>query len=208
MDEQKIGIFGDSITWGAFDSEFCGWVNRLRSYFESGNYWVYIYNMGVSGNTSTDLLERFKSEATARGVNITIFAIGTNDSQYIKSTAGLKTPIDRFKSNIEELYAQAAAFSQKIVFIGLTDVDDTKTMPVSWDKTKFYSNEMIKQYNSLIQSFCEQKQLPFINLLGLLNSADLTEDGLHPNTSGHKKIFEVIKDFMVKNEIVVEGVEL
>jgi lysophospholipase L1-like esterase len=39
-------------------------------------------------------------------------------------------------------------------------------------------------------------------------SVDLTEDGLHPNTIGHKKMFEVIKDFFIKNEIVIEGVEL
>jgi len=31
----NILIFGDSITWGAYDPDKGGWVNCLRNYFES-----------------------------------------------------------------------------------------------------------------------------------------------------------------------------
>ena len=35
--EQIICLFGDSITWGAWDPEHGGWGARLRSYFETNN---------------------------------------------------------------------------------------------------------------------------------------------------------------------------
>jgi len=30
----------------------------------------------------------------------------------------------------------------------------------------------------------------------------LLEDGLHPNSEGHKKIFESVKEFLIKNKII------
>ena len=37
--------------------------------------------------------------------------------------------------------------------------------------------------------------------LDLLTDEDL-EDGLHPNTAGHKKMFERMKKFLIDTEIV------
>jgi lysophospholipase L1-like esterase len=34
--------------------------------------------------------------------------------------------------------------------------------------------------------------------VGLLNNEDF-DDGLHPNTEGHQKIFEKVKNFLVEN---------
>ena len=74
---QTICVFGDSIAWGASDSEKGGWVERLKIYMgehRSGN----VYNLGVSGDTTNDLLERFEQEAKARESDVIIFAVGTN----------------------------------------------------------------------------------------------------------------------------------
>jgi len=47
--ETRISIFGDSITWGAWNPENGGWVAQLRRYFETNeNYDVDVYNLGVS----------------------------------------------------------------------------------------------------------------------------------------------------------------
>ena len=64
----KILIFGDSIIWGAFDTEG-GWATRLKKYFDENrkedfNYQV--YNLGVSGDTTEDLLDRFEFETKQR----------------------------------------------------------------------------------------------------------------------------------------------
>ncbi len=199
--ERTICLFGDSITWGACDPEGGGWGARLRSYFETNNIEVEVYNCGVSGDNTDDLLQRFKVEATAREPNIIIFAIGINDSQYVNSKDNPTVPIDKFQNNLQELVNQAKDFTDKIIFIGLTKVDESKTMPIPWNKIKFYDMDNVSKYNSVIRNFCQKNKLLFIDMLDLIQNEDL-EDGLHPNPNGHKKMFEKIKKFLIDNNIV------
>jgi len=199
--EKTICLFGDSITWGAWDPERGGWGTRLRSYFETNNIEVNVFNCGVSGNNTDDLLQRFKVEASAREPNIIIFAIGINDSQYVNSKDNPRVPIKKFQNNLQELVNQAKSFTKQIIFVGLTKVDESKTMPIPWDTIKYYDNKNISLYNSKIKEICDKNNLQFIDMLDLLKNQDL-EDGLHPNPSGHKKMFERIKKFLIDNGIV------
>ena len=193
--EQTICIFGDSIVWGSWDPEEGGWVSRLRSYLETSDYEIRVYNCGVSGDNTDNLLQRFDVEATAREPSIVIFAIGINDSQYVNSKNNSRVLIERFQNNLQKLISKAKKFTQKIIFLSLTKVDESKTMPVPWDTTKYYDEENVKKYNSKIKDICNKNNLPFIDIFDLLDNSDL-EDGLHPNQEGHKKIFLKIKDFL------------
>ena len=64
----RILVFGDSITYGAWDKRG-GWVQRLREFLDEKNLIdlnkipVLIYNLGVSGDTTNDALERFEFES-------------------------------------------------------------------------------------------------------------------------------------------------
>jgi len=184
---KRIGIWGDSIVWGAFDPEYGGWVARLKFDEE-----VSIYNLGISGDNTDYLLERFKVECKAREPDAVIFAIGINDSQYVESKNNPRVDVGQFKNNLESLVKQAKMFTKEIAFIGLTSVDESKTMPIPWDTTKYYDNENISQYDAIIKSVCEEKGLKYIELTDVLKNEDLY-DGLHPNSTGHKKIFEKVK---------------
>ncbi len=204
----KVLIFGDSIAWGAFDSEGGGWVEHLKLYMWSKGD-IDVYNLGVSGNKTSNLLERFESETKARieenEETIIIFAIGINDSYFLHSKNDFMTPIEQFKENIQKLIDLAQKFSSKIIFIGLTPVDESKTTPIPWDTDKSYKNENIKKYNEIIKSACEDKNIYFVEILDKWLQSDyqdLLEDGLHPNSKGHKKIFETVKDFLAQNEII------
>jgi len=146
----SILVFGDSITWGTADFEHGGWVTRL--FIELGrDFEIDVYNLGVSGDKTPDLLERFESETKARVEEgeevILIFAIGINDSYFIHSKNTLMTPLEEFKVNIQELIDRAQKISSKIIFVGLTPVDEPKTTPIPWNTDKSYTNENIKKYN-------------------------------------------------------------
>lgn len=196
-------IFGASITYGAWDKEG-GWVQRLRKCLEKDQE-ILIYNLGVSGDNTEDLLERFESETKSRlredtSIEI-IFDIGINDSQFIHSKGRNSIPEDKFKNNIHKLIELARKYSSKIIFIGLTPVDEAKTCPIEWNKNKSYKNEYIKKYNNLIKLICKENNIPFIDIFSewvKLNYKKLLEDGLHPNTEGHKLIYERIKEFLEK----------
>jgi len=209
----NILVFGDSITYGAWGEEG-GWVSRLRKFLDEKNlsdqnFFCLVYNLGVSGDTTEDLLERFEFETKQRleenEETIFIFAIGINDSQFIHSQNDLGYSPDQFKANIQKLINTAQKFSSKIVFAGLTPVDETKITPISWDIDISYKNEYIKSYNDIIKEICNKNKIYFIEIfekLEELNYQNLLEDGVHPNSNGHKKIFEIVKDFLVESKII------
>ena len=198
----RICIFGDSITWGAVDPENGGWVAQLRHYFETNDYDISVYNQGISGDNTDDLLARFEVECKAREPQIIIFAIGVNDSQYVKTKDNPRVSLEKFQNNLVKLINQARNFSDKIAFIGLTAVEDEKLMPIPWsDEEKFYDNDNVAKYNSIIEKVSSEHNLPFLNLLDLLEPKHL-DDGLHPNTEGHKKMFLKVKDFLLSIKYV------
>ncbi len=199
--EQIICLFGDSITWGAWDPEKGGWGARLRSYFETNNDDVELYNCGVSGDTTDDLLQRFDIECAAREPQIIIFAIGINDSRYINSKDNPQTPLDRFQDNITVLFEKAKKHAGKIICLGLTKVDDNKTAPCSWKPTKFYTDENVKIYDTVLKNVCKSTDIFFLEMHDVLENADL-EDGLHPNARGHEKMFLRVKEFLLSNRLL------
>jgi len=190
MENKKINIciFGDSITWGAHDSEGGGWANRFKDYFEEKNKDVNVYNLGVSGDDTEDLLKRIEAECKKFKPNLIIFAIGINDSQYLYSQNSYRVALDYFKNNLEELYGMAISYA-KVIFIGLTNVDESK---IKLNKDKLYNNKNIKRYDNAIKDFCVDKSIKFIVMNGIIKNENLT-DGLHPNSEGHRRMFEKIK---------------
>ncbi|MBI2662850.1 SGNH/GDSL hydrolase family protein [Candidatus Woesearchaeota archaeon] len=74
-------------------------------------------------------------------------------------------------------------------------------MPISWRRGIYYSNDVIEKYNTIIQKFCREKSIPFLELKDILGIKDL-DDGLHPNSQGHAKIFRKVKQFLIDEKIV------
>jgi len=193
--EKIICVFGASITWGAWDGEKGGWVNRLKLALES-NHDIEVYNLGVSGNNTGDLLKRFEKEVKARKPTIIIFGIGNNDSTFNNSEVSVI--IEKFEKNILRLIELGKKFTNNIIFVGLSKVDESKTMPIPWNKKIYYNNESIKKYDEKIQEVTKKNKVGYINIFDLLDKKDL-EDGLHPNSQGHEKIFLKIKEFLREN---------
>ena len=194
----SICIFGDSTAWGAWDMEKGGWVNRLWLYTgKKADGECEIYNLSISGGTTETILERFESEAKIREADAIIFQSGGNDS-YLKGKDGPnQISIDQFRKNLEEIIGKAKNITPNIIFIGFKNVDETKTMPVSW-KDIYYVNAEIQKYDEVMRVVCKENSIPYLDIFGLLKNEDF-EDGLHPNTAGHKKIFEKVKDFLEEN---------
>ena len=213
--EKIICVFGDSITWGALDQEKGGWTNRLKIFFGflDNEYRdkVVVHNLGVDTNTTKDLLKRFENESRERywdgsknkdfkKDNICIFEIGKNDSIYVKTKDKPWVAIKEFEDNLIELIGRAGTFSSNVIFLGLAHVDETKTIP--WEKTgESYDNENIEKYNSVLEKVCQDSEVHFINIMNLLNTEDL-EDGVHPNSVGHQKIFEAVQKFLKSNKFL------
>lgn len=209
----RIIVFGDTITAGALDYEEGGWVNRLRKFldmkvFVDRKFSYRVYNLGISGDTTEDILYRLEFEAKNRikeiEDNIIIFQIGINDSLFILDKEKLITPHKNFIENIEKLIKISRKITEKIVFIGLTPVNESKVNPLPWRREVSYKNEYIRRYDDAIREICKKNDVGFIDVFGGLKSDydKLLEDGVHPNAEGHQKIFEDIKDFLIEKKMI------
>lgn len=199
--EKVICIFGASSTWGAWDPEKGGWVNRLRLFLESENYDVFIYNLGVSGNTTNDLLNRFETEAEARHPNIIIFSIGDNDSIHIKPKNKQMVSLQQFEKNLQKLVQKSKKFANIIIFLGCKKVDENKTTPLPWKTGYSYTNQNLTDYNQKIKKIAQKNRVFYLDIFDLLKNEDLA-DGLHPNSRGHQKLFLEVKDFLLGKKLI------
>lgn len=167
-------IFGDSVTQAAYVRD--SWVNLLKTYLEDKyqSDFVNVFNLGVGGNTTNDILKRFDEESSARTPTSIIFAVGINDSSLHLVEKNI------FESNLKRLCDMATKFSTDITFIGpVLSVDS-------------YDRKRAEDYNNILKTVVCSRNFKFIQLLDKLNPEDF-QDGLHPNEQGHRKMFEIIK---------------
>ncbi len=205
----RILIFGDSITYGTWDRKG-GWTARLRKFLDEKtlneeDFYCLIYNLGVSGDTTDDLLERFEFETKQRikekEDTTIIFSIGGNDATFNNTKNQCQISQEKFRENIQKLIKLAEKYAAKILFVGLLPADESKTTPIHWAPDKSYKNEHIIQYDEIIESICQKNNIPFIDIFKEFINSDyknLLEDGQHPNSVGHQKIFEIVKEFLVE----------
>lgn len=206
-------IFGDSITYGAWDKEG-GWAKRLRNFLDEkqlsdSNICYTTYNLGISGDNTDDLLKRFDFETERRldegEETIFIFAIGINDCQFLHKENRFRIEERKFKENIQKLIMSANIVSSKILFVGLTPVDESKTIPIPWNTNKSYKNEYVEKYNEMIKSICKENNILFIEIFEnwlKLDYKKILEYGLHPNTEGHQKLFEIVRDYLIEKNLI------
>jgi len=209
----NILIFGDSIAWGCWDPEKGGWADRLKQYFHKKenrrDVRIYVHNLATGGFNTGKLLDEFEKgtefkvgdSERRKNLDIFIFAIGTNDAQYINTKDNPNIDIDSFEKNLEKLIIKVREYTGKVIFIGLFKVDESKTVPHWWNQKYYNTNKDILKYNLVIEKISQKNKVMFISMLDLLNKNDL-EDGLHPNSQGHQKMFERVRDFLLENKLV------
>ncbi len=180
----NICIFGDSITEGIDDS--CGgWVGRLNLNRDDAN----IINLGVDGDSTDGLVERFEADIKGKNPDIVVIAIGTNDSMYLSDDGCNYVSFEKFIGNLGILKRMAERHAKRVIFVGLSPADERLTTPVSWGAGMYYTNREIERYDRAIRTFCEKEAAQFIDIhddFMKLEYMDMLADGLHPNALGYE----------------------
>ena len=206
----NIIVFGASQVYGFNDWKNGGWVQLLKSYVEkNSNFDDIVYNLGISGDTSTGILRRFEKEMKPRleidGRNIIIISAGINDSQYSHGNKKkVRTPEYRYKKNIKKIIKVARKYAKNVFFVGIIPVDDKKVQPIPWAPDKSYAHDICKHYSKAAKGVCKRERVPFLDLFSILseiNYKKLLDDGLHPTSKGHKIIFKHVLKFLAERGV-------
>jgi len=212
----QILIFGTSTTYRCWDIEG-GWVQRLRKYLDEKQlknpelYYI-IYNLGISGDTSKDILERLDFETKQRlklldkGEEVIIIVqVGANDSIINNKTREHHVSIFNYEENVQQIVNVTKKYATKIIFIGHEPINESLVDPIPWLPGHSYLNKHIEEYENKTKEICKKNNIHFTNIF---NKNDnnyndiLSPDGAHLNSKGHEKMFEIVRDYLIKNKMI------
>lgn len=184
-----IIVFGDSITQGYDDYEKGGWVNRLfidvsARQDKNNKDYISVFNQGIDGNTTVDLLERIEAEINARKDNnmIVIFDVGGNDAAR-RDQGESVVPFNLFSKNYSQLIEIAKKYG-RVVCLGLHESDGV------------FEDVDAQTYDSEIRRLAEANSAVYISMADMLSRDfdGLTYDGDHPSPAGHQLIYDRLKE--------------
>ena len=183
-----MGIWGDSITFGACDATALGWPGRLRKVLPDDDA-TNVYNFGICGETSADVLKRFQVEFDAIDPDVVMLAFGINDSKFLTGATANLVPLRQYRENLQQLIAVAKKTASEIVLIGPTAVGKES----SSSRGSIFQDKEIVRYRDVLEAIAKENNLTFIDMFNVLDPAADLADGVHPTTAGYQKMFEAIQ---------------
>lgn len=204
----RILFFGDSITQGFWGIEG-GWVERIRKHYDSEtvkhlddkivrNTQPEIFNLGISGDTTRNLLVRIEAETKVRKWQedplVVVVAIGTNDDLFENDQQWVGP--EEFRSNLEKIVDILTPVADTLVLVGNPACDETKATPVSWTDAN-YTNRKLQRSERTIAGVANKHRLTYVPIFDAFKSKIeegqiLLADGLHPNDLGHQFIADLV----------------
>lgn len=197
MFPRRIVAFGASSILGRRDPDGGGFAGRLRRWHEPAHPNNVVYNLGIAGETTDVLLERFVSEVPRRRPQLIVMHFGINDT---RRAGGRENPPARSLSDycttLETLLTQARQFADAFV-IGQFPIDENRTAPYS-DGESYFLLEDASAYTIALRDLCHKLNIPFLDLFAEWTPERivpmLDDDGLHCNAAGHQRIFHRLRD--------------
>jgi lysophospholipase L1-like esterase len=176
--ELRVVFMGDSITDAWISPEFGG--------FFPGKPYV---DRGISGQTTPQMLIRFRPDVIALQPKVVVILAGTND---IAGNTGPMT-VEQIEANLVSMAELAKTNKIRVVLASVLPVSnyghDRQGNPL--DVRINRPPEKIVQLNAWIKKYAEANGHTYLDYFsamvdpqGLLQQ-DLSEDGLHPNAKGY-----------------------
>ena len=173
---EKVLLFGDSLMSGYGLPEDDHLSVVLEKSLKSDKYEIQIFNGSISGDTSSDGLDRIENELSDTSYDLIIIGLGANDMLR-------RINPDQTKQNLEDIINIITSNNIKIILAG---------MIASPTNGLNYKKKFDKIYPDLSKKF-ELELIPFLLKGVALNPSLNQADGIHPNEKGVLIITETIK---------------
>jgi acyl-CoA thioesterase-1 len=176
--------FGDSLSAGFGADPGKSYPDFLQKEIDARGYPYHVVNAGVSGDTTTDGLERASTVAALKPA-IVIVEFGGND--------GLRgLPVGTTRANLDQIIVAMQKAGAKVVLAGMT-------LPPN------YGPDYIRSFEAVYRDLAKQYRLPLLPflLLGVGGHPDLMQrDGIHPTAEGNRivarNVMEVLEPLLRK----------
>ena len=167
--EQRVVFMGNSITEG--------WPNKDPEYFENPSY----INRGIGGQTTPQMLLRFRADVIDLKPKAVVILAGTND---IAGNTGPMT-LEEIRDNIVSMSELAMANDIKVIISSVLPAYDYHWRP------GLEPNIKIPKLNAMLKDYAEKNGIIYLDYFTAMADernglpAELADDGVHPTKEGY-----------------------
>lgn len=181
-EEDRVVFMGNSIT--------IGWLNARPEFFEGKPY----INRGISGQTTPQMLVRFRQDVIDLQPKVVVLLAGTNDIAGNTGPSSLQMIMDNLKGMAELAHANGI----NVVMSSVLPVFD-----YPW-KPGLEPADKIVQLNKMIKAYSEENGHVYLDYFSAMVDARnglpkaYAEDGVHPNVAGYKVMEPLVEKAIAK----------
>ena len=181
--EKRVVFMGNSIT--------DGWI-RIDSVFFKKNHFV---DRGISGQTTPQMLIRFKPDVINLKASVVVILAGIND---IAGNTGPST-LEMIEDNLASMVEIAQANGVRVVLSSVLPAYDFPWRPGLNPAEKVVSlNTWIKKYAETHNCIYLDYFTPMADEKNAMKT-DLSSDGIHPNLAGYKIMEPLVEQAIQKS---------
>jgi len=164
----RVVFMGDSIT------EF--WHDQDPAFFTND-----VIDRGVSGQTTPQMLLRFRADVIDLHPAVVHILAGTND---VAGNTG-PTSVENIEGNIKNMVELARAHHIRVILASITPAANYPWRP------QIRPIETIRTINDWMKTYAKQEGLVYVDYFAALDDghrgfqANLAQDGVHPNKAGY-----------------------
>ncbi|MEI8271405.1 MAG: SGNH/GDSL hydrolase family protein [Paludibacter sp.] len=180
--ENRVVFMGNSITQH--------WKEKDSVFFQINPYIC----RGISGQTTPQMLIRFRQDVIALQPNVVVILAGTND---IAGNTGPST-LEMILDNLASMTEIAKANHIKVILCSILPAYD-----YPWRKG-LEPNIKIPKMNALIQDYCKKTNTLYLDYFSAMADdkngmkAELTTDGVHCTPQGYKLMEKMVQEAIGK----------
>ena len=182
--EKRVVLMGNSIT--------IGWSETHPEFFQNKPY----VNRGISGQTTPQMLVRFRQDVIDLDPSVVVILAGTND---IAGNTGPVT-LDFILGNIQSMAEIAQANNIKVILCSVLPAFDYPWRP------GLNPNIKIPKLNAMIKEYAQANNIYYLNYFDALNDGnngiieEYTYDGVHLTLEGYKVLEPMLEKALVEIE--------
>jgi lysophospholipase L1-like esterase len=166
----RVVFYGDSIT--------DAWVRNGGTFFPGKPY----LNRGISGQTTPQMLVRFRQDVIRLHPEAVVILAGTND---IAGNTGPETP-EMIEDNFRSMTELARANGIRVILASVLPAARYPWRPEVADPAG-----RIRALNEWLKGYCAEQKIPYLDYYDAMVGPDggmkqgISLDGVHPNAAGY-----------------------
>lgn len=192
----KILSLGDSYTIGESVCDKCKFPEQLKARLievSEKDITINLQVLAKTGWTTTNLIDAIGNENIPSDFNLVTLLIGVNNQYQRKDFSLYQTEFPVLVSSA----IKAASNKNNLIIISIPDYAYT---PVG--KGDENVSEEIDMYNNFAKDYCIKNEITFVNITditrqGLINTALVASDNLHPSELAYSKFVDRLLPFAI-----------